>query len=91
MKFNLTEADLARFHGFKVTDACLIEHQVRRITDREARNGCGIRWGGGDLEGRLGVTVKPHLTRYKRAFFVFLAVIGVILALSFTTSFLETA
>jgi hypothetical protein len=48
-------------------------------------------WRFGALEASLGARVKPHLIRYKRAFFVFFAVIGAILALSFTTSFLETA
>jgi hypothetical protein len=43
------------------------------------------------LEARLGETVEPYLIRYKRAFFVFFAVIGAIWALSFTTSFLELA
>jgi hypothetical protein len=48
-------------------------------------------WRFAALEARLGETVKPHLMRYKRAFYVFFAIIGAILALSFTTSFLETA
>jgi hypothetical protein len=43
------------------------------------------------LEATLGSGAKPHLVRYKRAFFVFFAVIGAILALSLTTSFLKTA
>jgi hypothetical protein len=48
-------------------------------------------WHFAALEAKLGARVKPHLMRYKRAFMVFLALIGAILVLSFTTSLLETA
>ena len=48
-------------------------------------------WRFAALEARLGAAVKPHLVRYKRAFFVFFAVIVAILALSFTIPFLKTA
>jgi|GEM_PF-5067031 len=48
-------------------------------------------WRFSALEARLGAAVKPHLVRYKRAFFVFFAVIVAILALSFTIPFLKTA
>jgi hypothetical protein len=43
------------------------------------------------LETMLGTTVKPYLIRYKRAFVIFFAVIGAMLALSLIDSFLETA
>jgi hypothetical protein len=43
------------------------------------------------LEAQLGAGVRPHLIRYKRAFFAFFAVIGAILALSFTIPFVKTA
>ena len=43
------------------------------------------------LETSLGATVRPHIIRYKRAFYVFFAVISAMLALSLTASFLETA
>jgi hypothetical protein len=49
------------------------------------------RWRFAALEASLGASVEPHVIRYRRAFLVFLAVIGAILALSFTTSFLKTA
>jgi hypothetical protein len=48
-------------------------------------------WRFANLEARLGPQVKPHLVRYRRAFFVFFAVIVAILALSFTIPFLKTA
>lgn len=48
-------------------------------------------WRFAALEAKLGPQVKPHLTRYKRAFYVFFAVIIAILALSFTIPFLKTA
>jgi hypothetical protein len=48
-------------------------------------------WRFATLEMSLGATVRPQVIRYKRAFYVFFAVIGAMLALSFTTSFLETA
>jgi hypothetical protein len=48
-------------------------------------------WRFAALEASLGARVNPHLIRYKRAFLVFFAVIGAILALSFTASFLENA
>jgi hypothetical protein len=47
-------------------------------------------WRFADLEASLGARVKPHLIRYKRAVLIFFAVIGAILALSFTTPFLKT-
>ena len=43
------------------------------------------------LEVRLGAGVRPHLIRYKRAFSIFFAVIGAILALSFTIPLVKTA
>jgi hypothetical protein len=43
------------------------------------------------LETMLGATVQPYLIRYKRAFIIFFAVTGGMLALSLTASFLETA
>ena len=48
-------------------------------------------WRFAALETSLGTTVKPHVIRYKRAFCIFFAVIGAMLALSITTLFLETA
>jgi hypothetical protein len=48
-------------------------------------------WRFAALEASLGARVRSHLIRYKRAFCVFFAVIGAILALSLVTSFLETA
>ncbi|WP_119274250.1 hypothetical protein [Taklimakanibacter deserti] len=48
-------------------------------------------WRFAALEARLGAAVKPHLVRYRRAFYVFFAVIVAILALSFTIPFLKTA
>jgi hypothetical protein len=48
------------------------------------------RWRFAALEASLGASVEPHIIRYKRAFLVFLAVIGAILALSFATSFVKT-
>ncbi len=48
-------------------------------------------WRFSALETRLGAGVRPHLLRYKRAFYVFFAVIAAILALSFSIPFLKTA
>ncbi|MGE3875724.1 MAG: hypothetical protein AB7F74_22445 [Parvibaculaceae bacterium] len=48
-------------------------------------------WRFAPLEASLGAGVRPHLIRYKRAFFVFFAVIAAILALSFAIPFLKTA
>jgi hypothetical protein len=48
-------------------------------------------WRFANLETRLGPQVRPHLARYRHAFFVFFAVIVAILALSFTSPFLKTA
>ena len=44
-----------------------------------------------EIEARLGPSVKPHLARYKRAFLVFFAVIGAIMALAITFTFVKTA
>ena len=49
------------------------------------------QWRFAELEASLGASVRPHLIRYKRAFLVFFAVIGAILALSFATPLLKTA
>jgi hypothetical protein len=48
-------------------------------------------WRFTEIEARLGPAVKPHLKRYKRAFFVFFAVIGAIMALAITFTFVKTA
>ena len=48
-------------------------------------------WRFAALESRLGAAVRPHITRYKRAFFVFFAVIGAIMALAIAFTFVKTA
>ncbi|MGE0239103.1 MAG: hypothetical protein AB7F09_27245 [Parvibaculaceae bacterium] len=48
-------------------------------------------WRFAALEARLGAGVKPHLVRFKRAFYVFFAVVGAMVALSFAVVFLKTA
>jgi hypothetical protein len=48
-------------------------------------------WRFAALEARLGAAVRPHLIRYRRAFFVFFAVIGAIIVLSAVFLFLENA
>jgi hypothetical protein len=48
-------------------------------------------WRFAALEESLGATVRPYIVRFRRAFFVFFAVLGAMLALSLTTSLLETA
>jgi hypothetical protein len=48
-------------------------------------------WHFASLEARFGAGVTPHLVRYRRAFFAFFAVIGAILALSFSFLFLKNA
>ena len=40
-------------------------------------------WRFSDLEAKLGTGVTPHITHYKRAFYVFIAVIAAIVALTF--------
>lgn len=48
-------------------------------------------WKFAEIEARLGPAVKPHILRYKRAFFVFFAVLGAIMALAITFTFVKTA
>jgi hypothetical protein len=48
-------------------------------------------WHFAALETKLGSGVTPHLIRYRRAFLAFFAVIGAILALSFSFLFLKNA
>ena len=48
-------------------------------------------WKFAEIEALLGPAVKPHLMRYKRAFLVFFAVIGAIMALAITFTFVKTA
>jgi hypothetical protein len=47
---NLLSTDLDRFHRFRISDELLDLHQIRRVTDGEARNNCGIHFKG-DLYG----------------------------------------
>ena len=49
------------------------------------------RWKFADLEARLGPAVIPHLSRYKRAFLVFLATICALLVVSLATLFVKPA
>ncbi len=44
-----------------------------------------------DLESRFGPQVLPHLTRYKRAFFVFFATIAAMLVVSLSSLFVKSA
>ena len=48
-------------------------------------------WEFAKLEARLGPAVIPHLTRYKRAFLVFLATICAMLVVSLATLFVKPA
>lgn len=48
-------------------------------------------WKFAELEARLGPAVVPHLTRYKRAFLVFLATICAMLVVSLSTLFVKPA
>ena len=47
----LLPTDLDRFHRFRITDDLLDLHQIHTVTDREAREDCGIHFGTGDLSG----------------------------------------
>src|SRR5689334_14020063 len=46
----LEPADLERLRGFKIPDDLISLHEIRRVTDSEARVDCGIHFSG-DLVG----------------------------------------
>jgi putative DNA primase/helicase len=47
----LSAADLTRLRRFRIPDELIEQHEIRRVTDREAREDCGIHYRGGDLAG----------------------------------------
>src|SRR5262249_14603742 len=62
----LTDCD--RFNGFRIPDALIELHQIRRVTDYEARNDCGIHAvKDGDLSGMVyPVFGRDHLIKAYR-------------------------
>ena len=85
-------AALAAFIAWAI--AALSAINVATLAPRGERLAASIdlcRWHFAALETSLGAGVEPHVIRYRRALVVFLGVIGAILALSITISFLETA
>src|SRR5262249_37759435 len=47
----LTPVDTDRLHRFRITDDLIALHELRCVSDRQAREDCGIQYRGGDLSG----------------------------------------